>query len=135
MTCILEEGECFCNLCKGKGRVLCKDNIYATCMDCKGTGKIDWVEKITGKSIREKELIVNVFNKINEFVSQANTNQTKLSVPEFLESLKNQCYIHSFILHDALIVNNILKYHISFQPYFRGPFVEHTIYIECENYL
>lgn len=45
----LYEGEEFCSKCKGKGRVPIRDNIMLRCNLCNGDGKIDWVEKVTGK--------------------------------------------------------------------------------------
>ena len=46
------EGEEFCPKCFGKGKVPIRDNIVLTCNICAGDGKIDWVEKITGKGVR-----------------------------------------------------------------------------------
>jgi DnaJ-class molecular chaperone len=55
----LQEGEQFCKKCSGKGVVPNKNKIYyssvfpklkyLTCSECLGDGKIDWIEKITGK--------------------------------------------------------------------------------------
>jgi len=54
----LKEGEEFCEKCKGKGMVTIKgkfrnpfDTKYHTlrCDVCLGDGKIDWIEKVTGK--------------------------------------------------------------------------------------
>ena len=54
----LKEGEDFCKKCKGKGMVTIKGKfrfIFSTkyhtlkCNVCLGDGKIDWIEKVTGK--------------------------------------------------------------------------------------
>ena len=50
----LEEGECFCKKCHGTG-VVRRSNIFhkkkstLICSECLGEGKLDWVEKATGK--------------------------------------------------------------------------------------
>jgi DnaJ-class molecular chaperone len=51
----LNEGEEFCNTCRGEGMVKFKRDYtfkksgLLVCKDCLGTGKIDWIEKVTGK--------------------------------------------------------------------------------------
>ena len=54
----LEKWETKCDLCKGKKKILSRDNphsyIYVgdskiTCSKCNGTGKLDFIEKIVGK--------------------------------------------------------------------------------------
>jgi len=54
---ILVEGEHYCNLCKGKGKLQIDRVQYSfnrkyqqlICHKCLGTGVLDWVEKATGK--------------------------------------------------------------------------------------
>jgi DnaJ-class molecular chaperone len=56
----LEEGEEFCEKCKGKGITVVKLKALnmtlfrkpLTCSECLGDGKIDWIEKVTGKPKR-----------------------------------------------------------------------------------
>lgn len=47
----LEEGEVFCDRCNGTGIV---DNTKGSgtynCRKCLGTGKLDWIENVVGKS-------------------------------------------------------------------------------------
>jgi hypothetical protein len=53
----LKEGEEFCPLCKGRGRVVGAINERFPscarpalfCHKCLGTGKLDWIEKVIGK--------------------------------------------------------------------------------------
>jgi len=55
----LGEGEEFCKKCKGKGMVSIKGKFHnpfsstkyhtLRCSVCLGDGKIDWIEKVTGK--------------------------------------------------------------------------------------
>ena len=53
----LNEGEEFCKTCRGEGMVVLRRDYSASlktsstlvCKDCLGTGKIDWIEKATGK--------------------------------------------------------------------------------------
>jgi len=57
----LRDGEQFCKKCDGKGIVSNRLTIhdrstfvaakYLICSECLGDGKIDWVEKVTGKAI------------------------------------------------------------------------------------
>ena len=51
----LEEGEQFCPKCKGKGKVRQTQLVSITsmlrCDKCNGDGKIDWIEKVTGKKV------------------------------------------------------------------------------------
>lgn len=55
----LNEGEEFCDMCNGKGRVkgTFKVSQYdhpgfdLLCDKCLGDGKLDWIDKITGKKI------------------------------------------------------------------------------------
>lgn len=58
MSCIIElrGGEEFCEKCKGDGEIYPKNGMGffnrrrpLCCNECDGTGKIDWVEKATGK--------------------------------------------------------------------------------------
>jgi len=54
----LNEGEAFCLKCKGKGvvkqfpRTILSKEITLVCDKCLGDGKIDWIEKATGKRNR-----------------------------------------------------------------------------------
>lgn len=56
----LEEGEEFCKECNGIGLISKKRNMsnikmkthYLICKKCMGDGKVDWIEKVTGKKIR-----------------------------------------------------------------------------------
>jgi len=52
----LQEGEQFCPKCNGKGRVK-KNNlplsITLECDKCLGSGKLDWIEKATGKKVKQ----------------------------------------------------------------------------------
>ncbi len=53
----LNDGEKFCPKCDGKGKVkqngyYLTTNIVLTCDKCLGDGKIDWIEKATGKQNR-----------------------------------------------------------------------------------
>lgn len=52
------EGEQFCPKCNGKGRVK-KNHLPLSntleCSECLGTGKLDWVEKATGKKVKQNE--------------------------------------------------------------------------------
>ena len=53
----IEEGEELCPKCKGKGRVNVPSvvkfyNVTLCCDKCLGDGKIDWLEKVTGKKPR-----------------------------------------------------------------------------------
>lgn len=59
----LDEGEDFCKKCDGKGRVMSKNKVFEStnrysliCDKCLGCGKIDWLEKITGKKYLPDEL-------------------------------------------------------------------------------
>jgi DnaJ-class molecular chaperone len=54
----LENGEVFCSKCKGRGLVPNRGRRfpspmtaakYLTCDKCFGDGKLDWIERITGK--------------------------------------------------------------------------------------
>lgn len=52
----LREGEEFCEKCRGEGVVVLRGNLlslfakkYLTCSGCQGDGKIDWIERVTGK--------------------------------------------------------------------------------------
>jgi len=54
----LRKGEQFCKKCKGRGVVLNENtqnrtpflaSKYLTCSICFGDGKLDWIEKATGK--------------------------------------------------------------------------------------
>ena len=55
---ILQEGEQFCPKCKGKGLVRIKNatsigaKFSLKCDKCLGDGKIDWIEKVTGKKVK-----------------------------------------------------------------------------------
>jgi len=51
----LNEGEEFCKICHGDGMIPSKrahpgKYFSLTCKHCMGDGKIDWIEKATGKS-------------------------------------------------------------------------------------
>ena len=53
----LSKGEEWCKKCRGDGVVVCKRDSGMfrkghplTCNECMGDGKVDWVEKATGKS-------------------------------------------------------------------------------------
>jgi DnaJ-class molecular chaperone len=54
----INEGEEICPKCDGKGRVKLpngKGRLYSAtlnCDKCLGAGKIDWVEKATGKKVK-----------------------------------------------------------------------------------
>ena len=55
----LEEGEEFCTKCKGEGIIvrkrrsgLFRNSVRLCCSKCNGDGKVDWVEKATGKKRR-----------------------------------------------------------------------------------
>jgi len=51
---ILDDGQSYCNKCNGSGIVSTKRLDHNTtkliCYKCHGTGVLDWVEKVTGKS-------------------------------------------------------------------------------------
>lgn len=57
----LEEGEQFCPKCDGSGRVPKRNGKYASirfaaelnCDKCLGDGKIDWIERATGKKQKQ----------------------------------------------------------------------------------
>ncbi len=61
----LNEGEEFCKRCDGSGMVksaksypgLIKKHGLLLCIDCMGDGKIDWVEKATGKRRKNSESV------------------------------------------------------------------------------
>ena len=52
--------EVICDKCGGVGSVIVKYNYYkhnhtrAKCPKCKGTGKLDWIERIIGRKACEK---------------------------------------------------------------------------------
>lgn len=59
----LNEGEKFCDKCKGKGKVqkgvrnLGKTGLMLlVCSECLGDGKIDWVEEVLGK---QRKVVMN----------------------------------------------------------------------------
>jgi len=53
-----EYSEFICDKCHGTGRVRVKSirmmKLTITCPQCKGTGKLDWIEHITGKHYETK---------------------------------------------------------------------------------
>lgn len=61
----LNEGEEFCKTCDGDGMVkstksypgLIKKHGLLLCVDCMGDGKIDWIEKATGKRRKVSETV------------------------------------------------------------------------------
>ena len=59
---ILNEGERFCPKCDGKGEIpkkspnfFSKSNLMLVCNKCLGDGKIDWVENVVGKKVKNGE--------------------------------------------------------------------------------
>ena len=54
----LNDGEMFCPKCDGKGKLkqtgcYFTTNFVLTCDKCLGDGKIDWIEKATGKQLKQ----------------------------------------------------------------------------------
>jgi DnaJ-class molecular chaperone len=59
MTNLVDEHESICDKCGGVGTVIIKVGYYTghkrgQCPKCKGTGKLDWVERIFGKHENNK---------------------------------------------------------------------------------
>ena len=52
---LVEEYEAICDKCGGVGSVIAKYNYYrkthtrSQCPKCKGTGRLDWIERIIGE--------------------------------------------------------------------------------------
>jgi excinuclease UvrABC ATPase subunit len=71
----LEEGEVFCNKCKGEGVIPLDEKRYLngswySCSRCRGTGKMDWISNIT----RSYKMIFDIWfptNVFNEMISNA----------------------------------------------------------------
>lgn len=53
---LVDDHEFICDRCGGVGRIIVKVRYYrgghkrATCPKCDGTGRLDWIERIIGKS-------------------------------------------------------------------------------------
>ena len=55
MSNLVDDHEFICDKCGGVGTVIVKVSYYrghkrGPCPKCKGTGRLDWVERIMGKS-------------------------------------------------------------------------------------
>jgi len=65
----LNEGEEFCKKCDGDGMVntkklqnrLLKSYVSLVCKNCMGEGKIDWIEKATGKKRKVSETVIEMY--------------------------------------------------------------------------
>jgi len=69
----LKEGEVICDECMGSGNQAKWDRIpdyrcYLPCEKCNSTGKLDWIENITGKKKQDriKFRVLQGFNYINK---------------------------------------------------------------------
>ena len=102
----VKRGEEVCSNCKGLGYISFSDGMKAFCLDCKGTGKIDWIEKATGKEFRKQsdtEMSKYFKNHIEESMKHAvklwNEEKEKSLTDIVLDKLKDKVedgYIVSF---------------------------------------
>jgi hypothetical protein len=48
----LKPGEVICEVCNGQGHVNQENDVFSDpCYYCYGTGKLDWIENIVGKTL------------------------------------------------------------------------------------
>ncbi len=92
----LNEGEEFCETCRGEGMLVLRRDYSSlkmsstlVCKDCLGAGKIDWIEKITGK--KSHLPLVNLKMEKTNLVPKIKIRKLKMSKKKFLKEGEVLC--------------------------------------------
>ncbi len=82
----LKEGEEICDSCRGTGKVL-SSNVASPCNECPkchGTGKLDWIEKVTGK--RKPSTVDQFFEMLDDLygseIKELSDNTYSVTLPK-----------------------------------------------------
>ena len=98
----LNEGEEYCNECLGTGFLN-----HLTCLKCKGSGKLDWVEKVTGKKEFGNQYMHTQFVPSMKWYVQHNLNSVNLTISTYDSN-------YSQLISSSITVNGVNEIIINF---------------------